>query len=383
MSNLKEKTAQGIFWSAINNGVIQLLNIFIGIFLARILSPADYGIVGVLTIFTLLAGNIQSSGFTQALINLAKPSRNDYNSVFWFNVLASVVIYFILFACAPLIASFFHQPCLTSLSRFVFLSFVVAAFGIVPNGYMVKNMMNREIAIVNFVAMIVSGAVGITLAIKQMAYWSLAWQQLTYITVLNLGRYHYVGWRPSLKIDFTPVRRMFPFSVKILITTIITTISTNVLTFIFGRIFPMKDVGNYTQANKWSSMASTFVSGTLAQIAQIVLVESSSEREREKRVFRKITRFTAFLAFPALFGLALISNEFILSTITQKWIDAVPLMQILCIGAAFLPFHTLFQNLAISNHRSDIFMWCSLLQIATQIITIAVLHEHGIVTMVF
>ncbi|MBP5277795.1 MAG: oligosaccharide flippase family protein, partial [Prevotella sp.] len=128
--NLKERTAKGLFWGVVNNGTTQVLNILIGIFLGRLLSPEDYGIVGVLTIFTVIAGNLQSSGFTQGLVNLKKPTARDYNSVFWFNVLASVTIYIIPFLSAPLIARFFHEPRLVAVSRFVFLGFFISSFGI-------------------------------------------------------------------------------------------------------------------------------------------------------------------------------------------------------------------------------------------------------------
>ena len=208
---LKEKTAQGLLWSAVNSGMTQLLNLVIGIFLARKLLPDDYGIIGVLTIFTVIAGNLQSSGFTQGLINMKQPSSNDYNSVFWFNITASFVIYAILFCCAPLIALFFHQPVLVDVSRFVFLSFVISSFGIAQNAYMIKNMMQREIAVCSIVALVISGAVGLTLAYLNMAYWSLAWQQVVYITVLNAGRYYYAEWRPSFHIDMKPVKGMFRF----------------------------------------------------------------------------------------------------------------------------------------------------------------------------
>ena len=129
-------------------------------------------------------------------------------------------------------------------------------------------------------------------------------------------------------------------------------------------------------------MASTFVSGTLAQIAQTVLVQASTEKERENRVFRKMTRFTAFISFPALLGLAMVSHEFILTTITEKWLQAIPMMQILCVGAAFIPFYTLFQNLAISNSRSDIYMWCTLTQIVVQIALVLALRNHGIIILI-
>lgn len=382
MESLKEKTAKGLFWGAMNNGTVQVLNIVFGIFLGRLLTPADYGIVGVLTIFTLIAGNLQSSGFSQALVNLNPPTHRDYNSVFWFNVIASLCIYAVLFACAPLIADYFHQPCLVAVSRFVFLGFVISSLGIVQNAYMIKNMMNREIAIIGFIALLISGITGIILALNKMAYWSLAWQQIVYITVMNIGRSFYTRWHPSLHIDFGPVRRMFPFSVKILVTNIINTISTNILTFIFGRLFPIKEVGNYTQAYNWDTKANSFISGTLMQIAQPVLASLNDERQREQRIFRKLMRFTAFLSFPVMLGFMLVAHEFILLTIGEQWTDSIPLLQVLCIGGAFVPFYALYQNLAISSGRSDIYMWCNIAQIVLLIALILLLHSRGMFTMV-
>ena len=382
MDNLKEKTAQGLFWSAINSGMTQVLNLVIGIFLARLLSPEDYGIVGVLTIFTVIAGNLQSSGFTQGLINLKAPMPSDYNSVFWFNILASLTIYAILFFCAPLIALYFHTPELTMVSRVVFLGFVISAFGIAQNAYMTKKMMNRQLANVSLLALAVSGSAGIAIAFGGFRYWSLVWQQIIYISVLNMGRYFYSDWHPSWHINFTPVRRMFSFSVKILATNIINTIGNNILTLVFGRLFPMKAVGNFTQAYKWDTMANSVVSGALSQVSQTVLVSAADNSDREKRVFRKMMRFTAFLSFPAMFGLALVSEEFIVLTISDKWIDSVILLRILCISGAFMPFYTLYQNLAISSGRSDIYMWLNVAQIVLQIGVILLFHPYGMTAMV-
>ena len=380
--SLKEKTATGLFWGAMNSGTTQVLNLVFGIVLGRLLSPADYGIVGVLTVFTAIAGNLQSSGFTQGLINLKHPTRNDYNSVFWFNVLVSLTVYAVLFFCAPLIAKFFHEPRLTALSRFVFLTFLISSLGITSNAYMTKNMMNRELMVCGGVALLGSGTVGTVLAFNGLAYWSLAWQQVVYITLLNLCRFYYTPRIANLHIDFGPVRRMFRFGMRLLVTNIINTLSQNVLTFIFGRLYPMHAVGNFSQANKWNTMADSFVANTVGQIAQPVMVSVKEEPGREKQVFRKMMRFTAFLSFPAMFGLALVANEFILLTIGPKWTGSVILLQMLCVSGAFVPFYTLYQNLAISRGRSDIYMWCNVGQIALQILIIVVLHSFGINVMV-
>ena len=379
---LKEKTAKGLLWGALNSGSTQLLNLIFGIFLGRLITPAEYGIVGVLSIFTLIAGNLQSSGFTQALVNLKAPRNEDYPAVFWFNTLTSFVLYALLFLSAPLIARFFHQPCLVEVSRFVFLSFVISSFGIAHNAYMTKNMMNRELAIIGAIALLCSGGVATFLAFYGFSYWSLAWQQIIYITVLNIGRYYYTPWRPSWHFTFEPVRKMFGFSVKILITNIINTLSNNILTLLFGRLYPIKAVGDYSQAYKWNTMASAFVANAVGQVAQPVLASVKEEHGRSVRVFRKMLRFTAFLSFPAMFGLAIISNEFILLTIGKRWIDAVPLLQMLCIGGAFVPFYTLYQNVAISNGRSDIYMFCNIAQIVLQLVIIGFFYHLGINTMV-
>ncbi len=369
-------------WGLLNNGTTQALNLVIGIFLARLLSPQDYGIVGVLAIFTTLASNLQSFGFAQAIVNMKSPEKRDYNAVFWFNILVSFAVYIILFFLAPLLAAYFRQEELIPLSRVVFLAFVASAFGIAPGAYMLKNLMVKEATIIGVVSLIVSGLTGIFLAWNGMAYWSLAWQQIIYIALVTLGRYLYTPWRPSFKIDFTPIKGMFSFSVKIFLTMVINTLSLNILTFIFGRFFPMRVVGNFTQANKWNTMAYSFLTGTVQQVAQPVLAQITEDKDREKRVFRKMMRFTAFLTFPAMLGLLMVANEFIIITISDKWINSVPLLQILVLGGAFIPLHTLYQNLVISHGRSDLYLKCNSMLILLEVVLALLLASYGIKTMV-
>lgn len=378
MDSLKEKTAKGLLWGLMNNGFTQVLNLLFGIMLGRLLTPSDYGMVGVLAIFSAIAGNLQSFGFTQALTNMKAPSARDYNAVFWFNTISGFSLYAVLFFCAPLIARFFHQPELTEVSRFVFLCIPISALGIAHNAYMFKQLMVKQITIIGFAALLASGTVGVTLAFSGMGYWSLAWQQVVFITVVNIGRYAYTPWHPSWNIDMRPIKGMFSFSVKILFTSILNTLSGNLLVFIFGHTLPMNTVGNFSQANKWNTMAYSFITGTVAQVAQPVMAQINDDGNRERRVFRKMTRFTAMLSFPTMFGLALVAEEFILITIHEQWLDSVPLLQILCLGGAFMPFYTLYQNLAISNGRSDIYLLCNVVQILAQIGVVVLFSRYGV-----
>ena len=196
------------------------------------------------------------------------------------------------------------------------------------------------------------------------------------------GRYVFSRWHPTFHVDFTPVKQMFSFSYKVLITTVLTTINNNMLTVVFGRLFPAQSVGNFTQANKWNTMANQLVSNTVAQVAQPVLTRINDDNERQRRVFGKMLRFTAFMAFPAMFGLALIAPQFIIKAIGEQWIDSIPLLQILCISGAFIPLYTVYQNLFLSLGKSDIYMWLCVSQIVIMLIAVLACHQLGITAMV-
>ncbi len=379
---LKQKTAQGLFWGFLSSSAMQVLNLVIGIFLARLLSPGEYGIVAMLTIFMLIATNLQESGFGVALVNVKDITHNDYNSVFWFNTGVSLLLYVVLFFSAPLIAAFYHQPCLTSLSRFVFVGFIFAAVGIAPNALLTRALRVKEKAITSLSALVISGSVAVVMAFKGFSYWSLATQQVLYNVVICIGRYFFSRWHPTFKMDFAPVKRMFAFSYKVLITAVLTTINNNMLTVVLGRLFPAASVGNFSQANKWNTMANQLVTNTVAQVAQPVFTRVNDDNERQRRVFGKMMRFTAFLAFPAMFGLSLVAPQVILLAIGDKWINSIPLLQILSISGAFLPLYTVYQNLFLSLGKSDIYMWLNIAQIVIMLIAVLACHSLGVTAMV-
>ncbi|MCF0208504.1 MAG: oligosaccharide flippase family protein [Bacteroidaceae bacterium] len=365
--NLKNKTAKGLVWGLFNQGAMQVLNLVFGIILARKLTPDDYGIVGVLAVFTMIAQELQTAGFTQALINLKEPQHRDYSSVFWFNITMSAFMYLVLFISAPLIADFFHEPRLLWASRFVFLAFFISSFGIVANAYMTKHLMMKQMAVIGVVSLLCSGTVGIVLAYLKFSYWALAWQQIVYITVYNIGRYIVVPFRPSFHFSIEPIRKMYRFAFNMMLTNIVNSLSMKILTFIFGRTMPMAQVGNYTQADKWNVTASDTIRCAVNNVAQPVLAEVRSDKERTLRVLRKMMRFASFISFPAMFGLALVSEEFILVTIGEKWRASAALLGLLAVGGSLLPHYALMKNIVISHGRSVLYMWLCVVQIVFQI----------------
>ena len=353
---LKEKTAKGLVWGGLSNGAQQLLNLSIGIFLARMLSPADYGMVGVLTIFSLIASSLQESGFTQALTNLKRATDRDFNAVFWFNVFTSIGIYAILFFCAPLIAEFYHQPDLTALARYLFLSFVISSFGIAHSAYLFRNLMVKQRAISVLFAQALSGVVGVTLVYLGYSYWGLATQTLVYCSTTMVCFWCFSQWRPTFHIDFGPIRGMFGFSSKVLITNIFQHINNNFFSVILGRFYTDAIVGQYVQANKWCSMGHSMVNGMIIGVAQPVMARVADDLERQRRVFRKLLQFTAFISFPVMLGLAVVAEPLITIAITDRWLESARIMQVLCVWGAFVPIQSVYTQMLLSRGMSRQYM---------------------------
>lgn len=380
--SLKEKTAQGLLWGGLSNGAQQVLNLFFGIFLARLLSPEDYGMVGMLSIFSLIAGALQESGFTAALANKREVSHKDYNAVFWFSTGLSACLYLILYGCAPLIARFYDIPELTALARYSFLGFFVASLGIAHSAYLFRNLMVKQKAVSVTLGLLASGTVGILMAWQGFAYWGIATQSIVYVGTINLCYWHFSPWRPTLSFDLTPLRGILSFSSKMLMTNVFIHINNNLFTVILGRFYAKQEVGYFTQANKWNYMGHSLISGTVNSVAQPILSSLADDRERQQRAFRKMLRFTSFLSFPAMLGLSLIAPELITLTITDKWLPSADILRLLCIGGAFIPVSNLYANLIISKGKSNVYLWNTIGLSVLQLGTMLWLYPYGIHTMV-
>ena len=382
METLKEKTAKGLFWGGMNNGVQQLLGLAFGIILGRLLDPSDYGMTAMLAVFSVIANELQSSGFKTGLINLKSPAHDDYNAVFWFNILAGAAIYVVLWFCAPLIADYYHQPKLIPLSRYVFLGFVFSSFGMAQSAYLTKQMQIKQIAQCGMTATLTSSIVSVILAVMGFGYWALATQYLLYIAMNTLLLWFFSPWRPTTKVTFEPIRRLFPFSFKIMLSAIFTQVNNNIMNLLLGRYYGETNTGHYNQAYQWSSKCFLLVGNMLKQVDQTVLVGLGDERERQLAVLRKMMRFTAFISFPLLFGLGMVSHEFIVLAIGEKWAFAASLLPLLCLCGAFLPLSTLLTDSVVSQHRSDIYLWNTFALGILQMGLMVALWREGIMTMV-
>ena len=373
---LKEKTATGLFWGGISNLVQQVIGAGFGIAIARILSPDDYGLIGMLLIFTAVANTLMDSGFTVALVNKKEIRHEDYNAVFWFSIFLGITIYIILFFSAPLIAKFYDRPILINLSRLLFVSFLISSMGFAHNAILFKKLMVKERAKIDVVAVTVSGSVGLILALCGFAYRGLAIQAVLMSGISVLLRWRYAPWKPTLHhIDLSPLKSMIGFSSKLLITNIFTQVSSQILSVILGKSYGETQVGYYSQGYKWMQLCNMVISGMMSSVAQPVFVEANEDKDRQLQIFRKMIRFGAFVSFPAMFGLAFIGREFILIALGEKWIESVPVLKIFCIVGGFWFLFVLYYHLLSSLGKSNIIMWYSLFVASMILATIIIVNE--------
>ncbi len=380
-SDLKKKTARGLLWGGIGSGGMQLLNLAFGIILSRILSPDDYGIVGALAIFSAVAGIFTESGFTLAIVNRKTISESDYCSVFWFNLVVGGVLYTALFFLAVPIASFYNTPEMVPLARFLFLSFFIGAIGSAPSAYLFRNLEIKRRSKILLASVAISGAAGVGCALAGMKYWGIAVQTVLYSLSLTMMLWCSVDFRPKMTFSAGAIRDMLPFSVKQMAVALFTHVNNNFFAMLLGRFYGMQKTGYYTQGNKWTRMGYSTLSGMINSVGQPVMRQTVEESERLHRVFRKMLRFAAFVSFPAMFGLCIVARELISITITDKWLPAVAVMQILCVGGAFMPLATLYGNLFNSIGRPGIYMWNTIILGLIQIGLAVTTYTYGMNTM--
>ena len=358
---LKKKTAQGLFWGGVSNFIVQILGAAFGIVLARLLNADEYGLIGILTIFTVLSSTLINCGFSTALVNKKNATSNEYNSVFWFSLSIAVLLYIILFFCAPLIASFYNKPELIPVSRVLFLSFIFSGISITPNTILFKAMRVKTQAKIDITSIILAGVTGIILAYKGLSYWALVTQSVTFISSGAILRLIIVPWWPKLKFDFNPIKELSGFSSKILLSTIIAQVYSNFFHIILGKLYNTTVLGYYSQGHKWMWMANSVIGGMINNIVQPLMVEVNDDKTRMSRIFCKMLRMASFVSFPAFIGLAYISKEFIQVALGDKWLQSALFLQILCAWAIINIFTNLFVHLIFSQGKSNYILYGTIL----------------------
>ena len=359
--SLRKNTISSFVWNMTDKAGFQVIAFFVGIFTARMLTPRDFGLIGALSIFTLLSSILVESGFTSAMVRRKGNKKSEYSAVFFINLLLSLFFYSALFLCAPFIADYFEMPELCSLSRYLFLSILANSCGIVPNILLTISLSFKQISIANISSAIVSAIVTVLLVFLGYEYWALVWQQVIQNFVRSGLFWIFSKWTIS-KPDFNIIREVFSFSFFLLLTSMLNVVVKNVYNVIIGKRYTAEDLGYYYQANKLQVIPSNVISSTMSGVSYPVLSRLNGQEERQLVYFRKIIRVTAFLIFPVMILLFNLFEEFVTIVLTEKWLPAVPYFKILAVSAVIYPFHSLSLNILAVRGYSKIYFRLELLR---------------------
>ena len=352
--NLKAKTAKGVGWGFADNILGLGITAAANIILARILSPADFGIIGMTAIFMTLSTSLVDSGFTGALTRKKDAVKADFDTVFYFNLAVSCLLYAVLFFCSPFIARFFREPILVPVIRILGISLVINAFGIVQKIILVRRIDFRTQAWISLVSSFAAAVAAVAMAFYGFGVWSLVVLQVGKLAVNTILLWSVSKWHPGLCFSRKSFRDMFSFGGRLLITSIISAIWSEMYSFIIGKMYSSSVLGQYSRADKVKNMVTSNVSSVMQKVSYPVLASIQDEGERQINVYRKVLKTTVLISFTAVFGVWAVAGPFILTFFGDQWLPAVGYLRIMCFSGLFLPLMMCSANVINADGRSDI-----------------------------
>ena len=355
-SSLKAKAIKGMLWNTIEKFSVQGIQFIIGIVLARMLLPSDYGLIGMLAIFIAISQWFIDSGFSTALIQKKNRSEIDFSTVFYFNIVVSFLFYLILYFCSPFIADFYNQPKLVDLTKVLSLNIIISSFSIIQITKLTINLDFKSITISNFIAVIISGTVGVTMAYVGFGVWALVWQSITRALILAIILWIVSKWKPGFVFSMDSFRILFKFGSKLLAAGMIATILRNIYSIIIGKYFTAQELGFFTRAKGFTDLTSETVTSVLSKVSFPILAEMQDDKKRLVLAYKRLIRMTSFVIFPIMALLAVVAEPFIRVLLTEKWMGVVPLLQLLCVARVLTPISTLNMNMLNVIGRSDLFL---------------------------
>ena len=350
---LQSKIAQGLTWAGLEKCAAKALRFVIGLVLARLLVPGDYGLIGMLGIFIGLSSLFVDSGFSAALIQKKDRTEDDFATVFWFNLVVAGVCYGVLFFAAPFIAAFYKMPQLCAICRVVALGIPLGALASVPRLRLTVALDFRPQTAITLVSLVVSGSVAIGLAYRGKGVWALVAQTLVEASVSAVLLWLVAKMRPHWMFSMKSFQRFFAYGWKHLCSSLVNTVYVNSYSLLIGRVFGAAEIGYYTRADAFAALPGETITETVVRVNFPVLAEVQDDREKLLDAYRRLLRTPLFLVTPILLGLLATARPFVAVTIGEQWLPCVPLLQVICVGMLFEPLTAINLNLLYVKGRTD------------------------------
>ena len=347
MADLKQKATEGIAWSAVEKYSRMIIGFISGIILARLLTPCDYGCIGMLAIFMELAESITNSGFSSALIQRKRPSQEDYSTIFFWNIGMAMVMYAILYFCAPAIARFYDIPLLSKVLRVQGLVVFIYAFNIIYWNRLVKALNFKLIAIISLASTIVALVVTIWMAYKGYGVWALVAQNLVSSAIAFLVFRFYVRWRPSLVFSWKSFKELFSFGFYMFMTNLINTFCNRVQGLLIGKVYEPTTMGYYSKAQNTETLASTSIAQIMSRVSYPLYAEIQDDKVALQNMIKRLTMSISYITFPMLLLLVVCAKPIFILLYSDRWVASIPYFQVLCLAGLAICLHSIqLQSLA-------------------------------------
>lgn len=380
---LKSKTVKGLLWSSVERVGQQGVQFIVGIILARLLLVEDFGLIAMLTIFIAIAQSFIDSGFGSALIQKKNATFIDECSIFYFNIFVSLLGVLVLWISAPLIADFYDQPHLTILTRVLSLNLIINAFGLVQTNLLIKQIDFKTQLKASIIAAVVSGTIGIVMALKGFGVWSLVAQSLSNNIFRTMLLWVFSLWRPAPIFSFTSLIEMFAFGSRLLASGLLETIFSNIYLVVIGKLFSPVTLGFYSRAQGLQQLPVSNISGIVSRVTFPVFSSLQDDKPRLKRGVRKALTMLVMINFPMMVGIMIVAKPLVILLLTEKWLPCVPYLQLLCVVGMLYPLHVVNLNVLTAQGRSDLFFRLEILKKILVVIIIAVTYRWGIIAMIY
>ncbi len=381
--SLRQKTKKGVIWSTVERFSVQGVQFIVMIIMARLLTPHDYGIIGMLAIFLAIAQSLIDSGFSQALIRKTDRTETDNSTVFYFNLVISGLLYLVLFLSAPFVARFYHTPELCPVMRVVCLGIIFNSLAVVQRALLTVKIDFKTQAKASLSAAILSGLIGITLAYHGAGVWALVAQQLINLGVNTGLLWILSNWRPKRVFSWQSFHELFAFGSKLLAFGLLNTIYENLYTIVIGKLFSASKLGHYTRAQQFSSFPSSNITGIIQRVTYPVLCEIRDDDERLKSAYRRFLKISAYIIFPLMIGLSAVSVPLVHIVLGSKWDYCAQLLQILCFSMMWYPIHAINLNLLQVKGRSDLFLRLEIIKEALGVVILCATAPFGLLIMCY
>ena len=355
-NSLKDKTVKGIGWSAIDNMSSYAVTFVVGLILARLLTPDDYGLIGIISIFTAICDCFIRAGFGTALIRKKDATEDDYCTVFVCNLIMSVALYWALFLLAPYIAFYFRREELVDLVQVASLGMIISAFSIVQSTRLTKRIDFKSQTMITIASAVVRSIVGLVMAFSGFGVWAIVGQSLSGSVTSTILLCYVNKWIPRLRFSKDSFRYLFGFGSKLLVSDIITTIWNQVYNVVIGRYYQPATLGQYTRAKMFDGLLSSNLTVVIQRVTFPVLSEMQDDKARLKSGYRRVIRATMLISFLGSLMMAAVAKPMIIVLVGDQWIEASYYLQIIIFNTMLFPLHSINLNMLLVLGRSDLFL---------------------------